>query len=69
MEARGLGKDTIRAIKAARIIGVLLSYSFISHLASIPELVPIRDNKSGAYNIRDLDRLLINLATRFTDLA
>lgn len=68
-EAGGLGDDTIRAIKAARIVGLLLSRGFTSRLANMPEPVPIRDDESGAYNMRDLDGLLINPATRFTDLA
>ncbi|KAJ5178376.1 uncharacterized protein N7500_001075 [Penicillium coprophilum] len=69
VEAGGLGNDTIRAIKSARIMGLLLSRGFTSRLANMPEPVPIRDDESGAYNMRDLDGLLINPATRFTDLA
>lgn len=68
-EAGGLSNDTIRAIKAARIVGLLLSRGFTSRLANMPEPVPIRDDENGAYNMRDLDGLLINPATRFTDLA
>jgi hypothetical protein len=55
VEAGGLDDDTITAIKAARIAGVLLSRGFTSHLANIPEPVPIKDDESGAYNMRDLD--------------
>ena len=65
----GLGNDVIRAIKVARIVGLLLCRGFTSRLANMPELVPVRDDESGAYNMRDLDRLLINPAPRFTDLA
>ncbi|KAH8433854.1 uncharacterized protein LDX57_011491 [Aspergillus melleus] len=68
-EAGGLSSNTIRAIKAARITGLLLSRGFTSRLANMPKPVPIRDDESGAYNMRDLDGLLINPATRFTDLA
>lgn len=68
-EAGGLSSDTIRAIKAARIEGLLLSRGFTSRLANMPEPVPIQDDESGAYNMHDLDGLLINPATRFTDLA
>jgi hypothetical protein len=64
----GLSSDTISAIKAARDVGLLLSRGFTSRLANIPEPVPIQDNKKGAYNMRDLDGLLINPVTRFTDL-
>ncbi|KAJ5291517.1 hypothetical protein N7478_000768 [Penicillium angulare] len=68
-EAGGLSNDTIRAIKAARIAGLLLSRGFTSRLANMPEPVPIQDDESGAYNMRDLDGLLINPATKFADLA
>jgi hypothetical protein len=62
------GNDTIRTIKAARIVGHLLSRGFTSRLANMPEPVPIRDDESGAYNTRALDDLLINPPKRFTDL-
>jgi hypothetical protein len=41
----GLSSDTIRAIKAARNVGLLLSRGFTSRLVNIPEPVPIQDNK------------------------
>ncbi|KAL9115811.1 MAG: hypothetical protein Q9227_000179 [Pyrenula ochraceoflavens] len=68
-EVRGLNKETMQAIKSARIVGLLLSSGFTSRLANMPEPVPIRDDESGAYNMRDLDGLLINPATRFLELA
>ena len=68
-EAAGLSSDTIRAIKAARIAGLLLSRGFTSRLANMPKPVPTRDDESGACNMRDLDGLLINPAAKFTDLA
>jgi len=68
-EAGGLSNATFRVIKAARIVGLLLSRGFTSRLANMPEPVPIQDDASGAYNMRNLDGLLINPATRFTDLA
>ncbi|GIK00091.1 hypothetical protein Aspvir_004106 [Aspergillus viridinutans] len=68
-EAGGLSDETIRVIKLARVMGLLLSRGFSSRLANMPEPVPIRDDETGAYNMRDLDGLLINPATRFTDLA
>lgn len=68
METGGLGEDTVSAIKAARTAGLLLSRDFTSHLANMPEPVPVRDDESGAYYLRDLDGLLINPATRLTDL-
>lgn len=67
-EAGGLSNNIIRAIKSARIMGVLLSRGFTSRLANMPKPVPIRDDESGQYNMRDLDGLLINPATRFTEL-
>lgn len=68
-EAGGLSNETISIIKSARIVGLLLSRGFTSRLANMPEPVPIRDDETGAYNMRDLDGLLINPATRFTDLS
>ncbi|KAL4898761.1 hypothetical protein BDV59DRAFT_207006 [Aspergillus ambiguus] len=68
-EAGGLGNETVETIKAARIVGLLLSRGFTSRLPNASEPVPIRDDESGAYNMRDLDGLLINPSTRFTDLA
>ncbi|CAI7626079.1 unnamed protein product [Penicillium pancosmium] len=68
-EAGGLSSETIRAIKAARIVGLLLSRGFTSRLANMSKPVPIQDDENGAYNMRDLDGLLITPPTRFTDLA
>ncbi|KAJ6115947.1 hypothetical protein N7523_006364 [Penicillium sp. IBT 18751x] len=65
----GLDDETIQAIQAARIAGLLLSRGYTSRLANMPESMPINDDEKGAYNMRDLDGLLINPATRFTDLA
>ncbi|KAK3898451.1 hypothetical protein C8A05DRAFT_47250 [Staphylotrichum tortipilum] len=63
-----LGDDIVRAIKAARILGLLRSWGFTSRLANMPEPVPIRDDESGRYNLMILDGLLLNPATRFQDL-
>ncbi|PWY70639.1 hypothetical protein BO83DRAFT_399780 [Aspergillus eucalypticola CBS 122712] len=68
-EAGGLSDETVKTIEAARIVGLLLSRGFTSRLSKTTEVVPIRDDKSRAYNMRDLDGLLINPATRFIDLA
>lgn len=67
-EAGGLSDGTLRAIKAARIVGLLRSCGFTGRLANASKPVPIQDDEEGAYNMRDLDGLLINPATRFTDL-
>lgn len=67
-EAGELSDETVRVIKAARIVGLLRSRGFTSRLASAPKPVPVQDDGKGAYNMRDLDGLLINPATRFTDL-
>jgi aminoglycoside/choline kinase family phosphotransferase len=67
-EAGGLAQETVEIVKAARVMGLLLSRGFTSRLANMPEPVPVRDDEGGAYNIRDLDGLLINPATRFTEL-
>lgn len=67
-DAGGLSNETIGAIKSARVLGLLLSQGFTSRLANMPQPVPIWDDERGACNMRDLDGLLINPATRFTEL-
>jgi hypothetical protein len=67
-EAGGFNNETLRVIKLARIAGLLLSCGFTSRLPNMPPPVPIWDDESGAYNIRDLELPLTNPATRFTDL-
>jgi len=66
-EAGGLDRDTVRAIKSARVVGLLRSRGFTSRLANAPEPVPIRDDESGAYNMMILDGLLLNPVTSFMD--
>lgn len=56
MSAGGLDPDTIQTIKAALIVGLLRSHGFTSRLANEPEPEPIRDDKSGAYNMLGLTR-------------
>ncbi|CRG88971.1 hypothetical protein PISL3812_06006 [Talaromyces islandicus] len=67
-DAGGLDDQTIKTIRSARILGLLLSSGFTSRLANMPDRVPIRDDANGAYKMRNLDGLLINPATRFTEL-
>ncbi|KAJ0426700.1 hypothetical protein BJY00DRAFT_297708 [Aspergillus carlsbadensis] len=67
-EAGGLGDETIRLVKLARITGLLLSRGFTSRLADQPDPVPIHDDERGAYNMRDLDGLLIHPDTIITEL-
>ncbi|KAL4916689.1 hypothetical protein BDW62DRAFT_211806 [Aspergillus aurantiobrunneus] len=67
-EVGGLDNGTISIIQSARIVGLLLSWGFTSRLANMPEPVSIQDDESGAYNMRNLDGLLINPATRLMEL-
>lgn len=64
----GLNENTIKAIKAARILGLLRSWGFTSRLANMPEPVPIKDDDSGRYSLMILDGLLVNATTRFEEL-
>lgn len=65
----GVDDETIKTIKAARIAGVFLWLGFTSRLPNGLKPMPISDgDESGAFRMRDLDGLLINSATRFTDL-
>ena len=66
-EAGGLSDDTLRVIRSARIVGLLLSKGFTSRLANTPEPVPIQDNEDGAYNLLILDGLLVHPDTRIVD--
>lgn len=68
-EAGGLSPQTIGVIKSARILGLLRSYGFTPRLATMSKPVPVQDDENGAYNIRILDGMLINPATRLTELA
>ncbi|KAJ5545237.1 hypothetical protein N7535_006380 [Penicillium sp. DV-2018c] len=69
IQQTGVDNETLKTIKAARIVGALLWLGFTNRLPNEPNPVPISDdNEEGAYRMRDLDGLLINQATRFTDL-
>jgi Ser/Thr protein kinase RdoA (MazF antagonist) len=67
-EVGGLSVDTTKAIKAARVLGLLRSWGFTSRLANEPKPVPIKDDDSGGYNMMILDGLLLNPATRLEGL-
>ncbi|KIH87312.1 hypothetical protein SPBR_05089 [Sporothrix brasiliensis 5110] len=64
----GLDEDTRKAIKAARVLGLLRSWAFTSRLANEPAPVPIRDDESGRYRMMILEGLLLDPATRFEGL-
>ncbi|KAF4440622.1 Protein kinase-like domain protein [Fusarium austroafricanum] len=65
VQAVGVSEDTIRTIKTARIIGLLLSRGFTSRLANNPEPIPIGNDERGRYNMLFLDGLLLDPATKF----
>ena len=65
-EVGGLSDETVETIKAARVLGKILSRGFTSRLANMPEAVPIKDDETGRYNMLYLDGLLLNPATKFT---
>ncbi|KAK3332762.1 hypothetical protein B0T19DRAFT_110996 [Cercophora scortea] len=67
-EVGGLDEDTIKAIRAARVLGLLRSWAFTSRLANEPAPVPIKDDESGRYRMMILDGLLLNPTTRFEGL-
>jgi hypothetical protein len=67
-EIGGLPDAQRRAIKLARVLGLLLSSGFTSHLASEPEPRPIGDDEYGRYNLLSLDGFLINPETKFDGL-
>ncbi|KAI0810104.1 hypothetical protein GGR55DRAFT_689273 [Xylaria sp. FL0064] len=64
-EVGGLPGHQLRAIKLARILGLLLSCGFTSRLANEPEPVPICDDEIGRYNLMSLDGFLTNPKTKF----
>jgi hypothetical protein len=67
-EVGGLSAETIKVIKTARIMGLLLSRGFTKRLANMPPATPISDDETGRYNMLSLDGFLVNPATRFEDL-
>ncbi|KAK4135299.1 hypothetical protein BT67DRAFT_419537 [Trichocladium antarcticum] len=67
-EVGGLDEDTTKAIRAARVLGLLRSWAFTSRLANEPAPVPIKDDESGRYRMMIIDGLLLNPTTRFDGL-
>jgi len=67
-EVGGLDEDTAKAIRAARVLGLLRSWAFTSRLANEPAPVPIKDDESGRYRMMIIDGLLLNPTTRFEGL-
>ncbi|KZF19139.1 hypothetical protein L228DRAFT_241817 [Xylona heveae TC161] len=67
-EVGGLSEETVRTIKMARVMGLLLSSGFTRRLANRPEATPIRDDEAGRYNMLSLDGFLVNPATKFDGL-
>jgi hypothetical protein len=67
-EVGDFSAGTIRTIKTARILGLLLSRGFTSRLANNSAPTPICDDEFGRYNMLSLDGFLILPATRFDDL-
>ena len=63
-----LPPETMKTIKAARIMGLLRSYGFTNRLANQLQATPIQDDETGWYNMLYLDGFLINPATKFEDL-
>lgn len=60
-----MSEDTIRTIKTARIIGLLLSRGFTPRLANNPKAILIGNDERGRYNMLFLDKLLLDLVTKF----
>lgn len=56
-----------RAIKVARVLGLLRSSGFTSRLKNMPEPEPIKEDETGRHNMMILDGLLVKPATRFED--
>lgn len=67
-EVGDLSAETIKTIKTARVMGLLLSCGFTDRLSNMPPATPIRDDETGRYNMLSLDGFLLNPATRFEDL-
>jgi hypothetical protein len=60
--------ETIKNIKTARIMGLLLSSGFTNWLVNKPEPTTIYNNETRQYNMLSLDSFLVNLSTRFNGL-
>lgn len=63
-----LNGETIRVIKSAMVVGLLLSHSFTSRLANMPAPEPIReDDEDWTRSILRLDGWLTDPATNIVD--
>lgn len=61
-----LSDATVSTIRSAMLLGFLLECGFTSRLASMPRPTPISENdQEGAYNMLQLDSLLVLAETRF----
>ncbi|KAL9126880.1 MAG: hypothetical protein Q9217_004138 [Psora testacea] len=67
-EVRDLSTETMKTIKTARVMGLLLSCGFTNRLANKAPATAILDDEVGRYNMLSLDGFLVNPATRFDDL-
>jgi len=54
-EAGRLDEDATKAVRAARVLGLLRSWAFNSRLADEPAPVPIKDDESGRYGMMIID--------------
>ncbi|KAI1087877.1 hypothetical protein F5B19DRAFT_486372 [Rostrohypoxylon terebratum] len=68
-ELGNISAETIKTIKTARIMGLLLSRGFTKRLSNMPQATPIREDETGRYNMLFLDGFLVNSTTTFDDLA
>ncbi|KAJ0159176.1 hypothetical protein CTA2_10185 [Colletotrichum tanaceti] len=67
-EVGGLSHETIKAIRTARVLGLLRSHGFTSRLPNRAEPSPIKDDDTGRYNMMILEGLLLNQATQLDGL-
>ncbi|KAH8893409.1 hypothetical protein GQ53DRAFT_860534 [Thozetella sp. PMI_491] len=67
-ETGGLSEDTLRAIRLARAMGLLLEKGFNPRGGKESEPQPIIDDDQGRYNLLSLDGFLVNPITRFEEL-
>lgn len=63
-EVGGLPDETVKVIKKARVLGMLLSHGFTCRLANEDKPVPLKDDAHGKENMRYLDALLVNDETK-----
>lgn len=67
-EIGDISSETIKTIKLASMMGLLLYRGFTRRLVGMARPIPISEDEEGCYSFRYLDAFLLNPTTRIMDL-